>query len=98
MISAKKADDIVKGSVRILNLTLDFSTDNRIINVEIRKISEYFSSIELNPEILNNLEDAQLIFKTYRDGYVLYFILKSKQGEIERVPFNIPMREKLINV
>lgn len=96
MISCKKPEDKVIGSVRILNVTLDFTTDKRIVNVEIRKASEYISPIGLNPEILSNLQDAQLTIRRYNDGYVIYFILTPKQGDIERIPFNVPMKEKIL--
>jgi hypothetical protein len=95
MISCKKAGDKISGSVRVLNVTLDFTTDNRIINVEIKNVSDYISSLGLNPNILGDLEDAQLMFKQYRDGYVVYFLLKPKLGNIERIPFNVPMKQVL---
>ena len=97
MISCKKPADKVVGSVRVLNVTLDFATDNKIVGVEIRNISEYISSLGLNADILNNLEDAKLMFKQYRDGYMIYFILKPKQGNVERIPFNVPMSQALVN-
>jgi len=96
MISCKKSDEKVVGSVRVLNLTLDFASSGKIVNVEIRNISEYLSSLGFNTEILKDLKDAQLMFKQYRDGYVLYFILKTSQGVIERIPFNVPMKQTLV--
>lgn len=96
MISCKKPSDKIIGSVRILNVTLDFATDKRIVNVEIKKASEYLSALEINPEILNNLKDAQLIVKKYNNGYVIYFFLHSNQGIIERVPFNVPMGRHIL--
>lgn len=93
MISCKKPTDRIAGSMRVLNVTLDFTTDNRIANVEIKNISDYIASLGLNADILNNLEDAKLMFKQYRDGYVIYFLLKPKQGNTERIPFNVPMNQ-----
>ena len=95
MISRKMPEDKISGSVKVLNVTLDFATDGRIVNVEIRKVSEYISSLDLNPDILNNLESADILFKSYRDGYIIYFILKPKQGTVQRIPFNIPMQQVL---
>ena len=96
MISCKKTNEKIVGSVRVLNVTLDFANNGKIVNVEIRNISEYLSSLGLNSMVLTDLEDAQLIFKKYKDGYVLYFILKPKHGNIERIPFNVPMKQSLI--
>jgi len=96
MISCKKSDEKVVGSVRVLNVTLDFASNGKIVNVEIRNISEYLFSLGLNAGVLNDLKNAQLMFKQYRDGYVLYFILTTAQGNIERIPFNVPMKQNLV--
>jgi uncharacterized protein YuzE len=96
MISCKKPEEKVVGSVRVLNVTLDFASNGKIVNVEIRNISEYLNSLGLNSNVLIDLEDAQLMFRQYRDGYVLYFILKPKHGNIERIPFNVPMKPALL--
>jgi len=96
MISCKKPSDKITGSVKILNATFDFTTDNKIVNVEIKNASDYISSLGLKSNILEELSDAKLVCKQYRDGYVIYFILKPKQGDIQRVPFNLPMKSGLI--
>lgn len=93
MISCKKPADKVMGSIRILNVILDFTADNRIVNAEIRNTSDYIASLGLNADILNDLEDAKLMLKQYRDGYLIYFILKPKHGNPERIPFNVPMNQ-----
>lgn len=88
MISCKKSSDKVAGSVRVLNLIIDFTSDNKIANIELKKASDYLKSLHLNPEILNELTDASLMFKQCRDGYLIYFILKTNE-KIERIPYNI---------
>lgn len=95
-ISSKKPDDKVYGSVRVLNSTLDFTTDNKIVNVEIRKVSEYIKELGLDPIILKNIIEAEIISKQYRDGFMIYFILKTNNGKTERIPFNVPMEQKVI--
>ena len=88
MISTKKNTDMIKGSVRFLNLTIDFTTENKIANIEIKHISEYIASIGINPLILKELDDVKLVFKSCRDGYLIYFIFKS-MGKVEKIPYNI---------
>ena len=88
MISCKKDSDVITGSIRFLNLNIDFTSNNRIANIELRKASDYIESIGLNPKILNNLTDVQLMFRQCRDGYLIYFILQSK-NKTERIPYNI---------
>ncbi len=92
MISSKKKVGNVKGSIRILNLILDISSDNKVINVEMRKAGDYLKSLGLSPKILDSLTDAEVIFKQCRDGYLISFILKSGKI-IERVPYNIQFQK-----
>ena len=42
LISSKKESEVVLGSVRHLNITLDFTTKGRIANIEIKHASKYF--------------------------------------------------------
>jgi len=70
MVSCKRQDDVIYGSVRVLNAVLDFTTDNRIVNVEIRGISEYLSSLGLDVNILNNLQEAKLHISPKESGTV----------------------------
>ncbi len=87
-ISAKKEEDVIYGSVRLLNLTLDFTTDKRVVNIEMRGASVYLESLGINPEILDNLTGAEIVVQQQRDGFLIYFILQA--GEyVERVPYNI---------
>lgn len=94
-ISCKKPSDKIVGSVRILNVILDFTPDMRIVNVELRRVSEFLSALKINPEILNNLEKAELIVQKYDSGYLIYFLLQS-EGVLERIPFNILLKEKIL--
>lgn len=92
LISCKKPEDKITGSIRFLNTTLDFTGKNKIANIEIKKASDYLKSLEFNPKILEKLTDAKIMFKTCRDGYLVYFILKHGK-EVERIPFNIPSKK-----
>ncbi len=92
MISSKKKSGNVKGSIRFLNLTLDIGFDSKIANVELRKAGDYLRSLDLNPKILENLNEADVMFKQCRDGYLISFILKSGKT-VERVPYNIQFQK-----
>ena len=88
LISCKKDNEKVAGSIRVLNLVIDFTTNNKVANVELRKASDYLRSLDLDPKMLENLSEANLMFKQCRDGYLISFILKAK-NKTERIPFNI---------
>ncbi len=94
-ISGKKESDKIYGSVRILNLTLDFTTDSRVVNIELRGASKYLESLGINPEILNNLTGAEIVVRQQRDGYLIYFILQAG-NQIERIPYNILTEKPIV--
>ncbi len=91
-ISCKNKEDMYYGSVRVLNLTIDFTRENKIMGIELRNASKYLESLSINPEILTSLTSAELVFQQQRDGYIIYFILHAKD-KVERVPYNIIMQE-----
>jgi hypothetical protein len=88
-------DEKVYGSIRILNLILDLTTNNRIANIEIKDVSEYLKSIEKNPEILNNLKSARINVNQVRGGFLIQIILVG-ENKIEKIPYTIPTEEEII--
>ncbi|MBI2631886.1 hypothetical protein HYW75_02700 [Candidatus Pacearchaeota archaeon] len=93
-ISNKKENDEIYGSVRLLSLTLDFTTDMRVVNIELREASRFLESLNINSNILNNLSDAEFIIQQQQDGYLIYFILKAG-AQVERIPYNIITEKNL---
>jgi hypothetical protein len=91
MISNKKPEERVIGSARLLNATLDFTSSDKIVNIEIRNISDYLKSIEIDTSILKELISAEIKYKQYHDGYMIYIILSSP-SKTEKIPFNVPMQ------
>ena len=94
-ISCRDENEKVYGSVRVLNLTIDFTTENKAVGVEIVQASKYLESLCINPDILNKLTSAELVFEQIRDGYLIYFILHAG-NQIERVPYNIIAEQPVI--
>ena len=88
MISCKKDSDKIKGSMRVLNLILDFTNENKLVNIELKKASDYLKLLKIDSSILNNLTKAEMIFKQCRDGLLIYLLLQSKD-RIEKIPYNI---------
>jgi len=95
MISNPNNKDEIIGSVRILNLIIDFATNSRIANVEIKNVSELLKQLDINPSILENLKAAKINLKQLRNGYLIYFILKY-DDKVERIPYNIQTKEQII--
>ena len=87
-ISCRDKNEKVYGSVRVLNLIIDFTMENKAVGVEIMQASKYLESLDINPEILNKLTNVELVFNQRRDGYLIYFILHAG-NYIERIPYNI---------
>ena len=88
LLISRNLNEKIVGSIRIFNLTIDFTTKNKIANIEIKNVSEYLKSIEINPKILNHLTSTKLMLKQCREGYLIYFILESNSNT-ERIPCNI---------
>ena len=87
---------IVVGSARFMNLTLDFDSGNKVVGAEIRGISKMLDSLEIDSNILNKLTSAELVFRQVRGGYLIYFLLKSKD-RVERIPFNVPVNNAILH-
>ena len=87
-ISSKKPSEKVYGSARVLNITLDFTSDKRVVGIELRNASKHLGSIGINPEILSKLTGAEIVFQKQRDGYLIYFVLHTGL-KVERIPYNI---------
>lgn len=88
LISSKTDSDTMYGSIRLLNLIIDFNTNNKPVNVEIKQVSKYLKAIGIDPAILNKLTNAEVVFEQKKDGYLIYFILHAGK-QVERVPYNI---------
>lgn len=93
MISSKTDNDAIYGSIRILNLVIDFTTENKVANIELMDASKYLESLNINPSILNKLKEAQFSITSLRNGYLITFILKA-DNKIEKIPYNIHLPSK----
>ena len=88
-------DKKIYGSVNILNLILDITTKNRIANIEIRNVSSYLKSIEINPDILKTLNSAKINIMQVRGGFLIQILLVGL-NKIEKIPYTIPTEEKIL--
>lgn len=88
MIAGKSDSDVMAGSVRILNIILDFNTKNQVVNAELLHASEYLKSIDMDPEVLNNITTGNLVFRQLRNGYEIVFVLKLKNKTVA-IPYNV---------
>jgi len=88
LISCKSDSDKVYGSIRMLNIIIDITTDNKIANVELLDASDYLKSLGIDSNILNKLTGAEVSFSSIRNGYLIAFILKSGK-KVVPVPYNV---------
>ncbi len=88
-------DEVIYGSVNMLNLVLDITNKNRIANIEIRNVSDYLKSIDKNPDILKNLIDAKISVQQVRGGFLMHIILITL-NETERIPYPIATEEEIV--
>ncbi|MFA7708244.1 MAG: hypothetical protein WCX73_04810 [Candidatus Pacearchaeota archaeon] len=90
-----REDEKVYGSIRILNLVLDITTNNRIANLEIRNVSEYLKSIGKDSSILKMLNEARINIVQVRGGFIIQIELIGL-NKTERIPYTIPTQEKIL--
>ena len=88
-------DDKIYGSVNIFNLVIDFTTRNKIANIEIMNVSEYLQSLNINPNILQRLDESQIILKQMRGGFLLTVLLRFDNKSVT-VPFSLPAEDKAV--
>ena len=72
LIAGKTDSDIMIGSVRVLNVILDFNSKKEVVNAELLHASEYLTSLNLNPNILDKITDGRLSFRQLRNGVNYY--------------------------
>ncbi|MBU2616727.1 MAG: DUF2283 domain-containing protein [Nanoarchaeota archaeon] len=77
IISRKKQEDVVQGSAEVGNLILDFNSSGKIVNVEFRHISKFLKMMNVNPNILQELKDAELIVHEQKGAVSLFALLKT---------------------
>ena len=94
-IAGKTNSDKVVGSVRLLNVILDFNMENKVVNAELLKASQYLESIGIDSKILNKAKEGDLVFKKFRNGYEIIFILKTNKESVS-IPYNIHLPQKQV--
>ena len=77
IISRKQADEKVQGSAEIGNLILDFTSNGKIVNVELQHISKFLEIMNVNPNILNELTAVDLIVQKQKGAVFLLAVLKT---------------------
>ncbi len=77
IISRKQEGEQVQGSAEIGNLILDFTNEGKIVNVEFQHISEFLEIMNINPSILTELTEVNLISQEQRGAISLFATLKT---------------------
>ena len=88
MIAGKSESDVIAGSLRILNLILDFNSENKVVNAELLHASEYLKSLNMNVDLLNKITGGSLSYRALRNGYEIVFILEIGE-KIVPVSYNV---------
>ncbi len=76
IISKKQPNEKVQGSAEIGNLTLDFTSNGKIISVEFQNISKFLEVMNIDKNILSKLENVDLVVQKQRGAVFLLAILK----------------------
>ncbi len=95
LIASKSTTDKIVGSVRLLNIILDLNTENKVINVELIKASQYLESLGIDSKILNKAKKGSFVLKKFRNGYEIIFTLKTQKESVS-IPYNIHLPQKRV--
>lgn len=76
-ISRKSSNEKVQGSAEVGNLILDFTSEGKIVNIEFKGISKFLEMMNVNPNILNELTEVNLIVKEQRGAVSFFAVLKT---------------------
>lgn len=97
IISRKKSGEVVQGSAEVGNLTLDFTNNGRIVNVEFQNISNFLKMMNVNPSILNELNEADLIVQKQRGAISIFVTLKTPTLTQSLPLAIIPVKDQLVS-
>ena len=100
MISSREENEVIEGSVRLLNIIFDLTIENRVANIELLNASDYLDSLDIDSSILTNLVGAEFVIKKAQYGYLISIVLRSPRA-VARVPYNIHLpseKEVILNV
>ena len=86
--------DVVKDSIRMGDVILDFDNDKRIVGLEIMNATEFFEAFDLSREDLDNTESAKLSVNYSKDWAIIKISLSIPERENPMVKdFTIPSLE-----
>lgn len=95
IITKKQDNEKVHGSAEIGNLILDFTSDGKIISIEVQSISKFLEMMNINPEMLNELTEADLTVQKQKDAVLLFAVLKTPKL-VQPLPLStIPISRRL---
>jgi uncharacterized protein YuzE len=97
IISRKLPNEKVQGSAEIGNLILDFTSNGKIVNIEFQKISKFLKLMKINPDLLSELINVNLIVQNQKGAVSFFIILQTPTLEQPLPLATIPISSKLIS-
>ena len=93
IISNKEDNEIVKENFMFDDFVISMTGSGKIVGLEIRDISRFLEESGINPEILNDINDANVIVTPKRDCVFIGLAIKSsKYNMVQRIPItHIPI-------
>ena len=83
-----------KDSLEIDNFVIDFSSENKVVGVEIFNASEVISKLALNKiskEILSNIKEASISFYQSKElFYIVVGLVLMIENKLREIPIQVP--------
>ncbi len=90
-ISRKKKDDKVHGSAKIGDVVFDFTAEGKLVNVEIRHVTDNFlKKFKIDPK---DIKGAKLLVTQKQNMIICEFLIKhmiNKTIQEQRIPLLVP--------
>lgn len=90
IISRKKKNEKVRENYLFDDFVISITGNGKIVGIEIKNAKGYLEEMGVNPEILDNVEKANLIVNIKRDFIYIGFVLSNKEIS-QKIPLaNMP--------
>lgn len=93
LISQKENNEKVKRNFLFDDITISMTGAGKIVSIDITNVSNYITELGLNPSILSDIGNANIIVKPRKDSIFIGIMISAKQtSQEQKVPVaNIPL-------
>lgn len=96
IVSNRQENEIVKNNFEVGNIIFSLTGKGKIVSIEIREFSSFLESCNLDPNIVNSINNMEFIITPKKDTIFLVLKIGFLEEGVE-ISKNIPLIMPLIN-